>query len=689
MQPRLDEACQFLKGVGPRRAEALERLGIATVEDLLLHLPRNYYDRRQLLTVSELKPDALACVRVRLESLQARTPWRGRGLLRGVASDDTGSLRVVWFNTWARDVLKPGNAVVLCGVVQGRPGRLEMQHPEFERVEDHDRELVHSGRIVPLYGLTQGITQKWLRTLMRRTLESHARVVQEVLPPVVRGDLPERGRALRDVHFPAEQADVARARQRLALEELFFLQLLLARRRSAARAGPARPPLRRSAGLQDRYLAQLPFQLTGAQRRVLEEIYADLESGCWMRRLVQGDVGSGKTVIAAAALFMAAGNGQQGVLMAPTEALAIQHAERLVAPCAALGVRLGVLVGSRSERDKEEVRARMASGDVDLVVGTHAVIQEPVCWARLGLAVVDEQQRFGVLQRGALQRGALRPHVLVLTATPIPRSLALTLFGDLEVSRLDEKPPGRRPVRTHLVPPAKRDDLMGFVRRELEAGRQAYVVLPLIDESDKIDLRAATDEYERLRTGPLAGLRLGLLHGRLAAAEKESLLADFRRRAVQLLVSTTIVEVGLDVANATLMIVHHPERFGLSQLHQLRGRVGRGRAESFCFLLVDADLGDATHERLREFAATEDGFRIAELDLRQRGPGDFVGTRQHGLPALRVADLARDLELLERARAQAFELVDQDPHLERPEHAAARLHLESRFGEQQVLAEIG
>jgi ATP-dependent DNA helicase RecG len=606
-----------------------------------------------------------------------------------VTCDDTGTLRVVWFNNWARDVLKPGNLVVLCGTVQGRPGRLEMQHPEFERVEGDEQELVHSGRIVPLYGLTQGITQKWLRTLVRRTLASHAPAVLEVLPAAVRGALPERRAALLDVHFPAERQNADRARERLALEELFFLQLLLARRRVQAQAGPARVPLERSRGLHERYLALLPFQLTGAQARVLEEIYADLESGRWMRRLVQGDVGAGKTVIAAAALFLAVGNGRQGVLMAPTEALAIQHAERLVAPCAALGVRLGVLVGSRSERDKDEVRARMASGDVDLVVGTHAVIQEGVRWARLGLAVVDEQQRFGVLQRGALQRGAERPHVLVLTATPIPRSLALTLFGDLEVSRLDEKPPGRRPVRTHLVPPGKRDDLLGFVRGEIEAGRQAYVVLPLIEESDKVDLRAATDEYERLRAGALAGLRLGLLHGRLPAAEKEKLLADFRRGAVQLLVATTIVEVGLDVANATLMIVHHPERFGLSQLHQLRGRVGRGGAASFCFLLTGAESGDETLERLRQFAATEDGFRIAELDLQHRGPGDFVGTRQHGLPALRVADLAGDGELLQQARTRALELVERDPRLERPEHAVLRAHLESRFGEQQALAEIG
>jgi ATP-dependent DNA helicase RecG len=467
------------------------------------------------------------------------------------------------------------------------------------------------------------------------------------------------------------------------------LQLLLARRRALACQGPSRAPLQRQRGLQDRYLAMLTFQLTAAQQRVLQEIYADLESGRWMQRLVQGDVGAGKTVLAAAALFHVVGNGWQGVLMAPTESLAIQHAERLVAPCAALGVRLGVLVGSRSERDKEEVRARMASGDVDLVIGTHALIQEGVRWARLGLAVVDEQQRFGVLQRGALQRGDERPHVLVLSATPIPRSLALVLFGDLDVSRLDEKPPGRRPVRTYIVPPRRRDDMLKFVRRELQAGRQAYVVLPIIEESDKLELRAATEEFESLRSGPLAGLEIGLLHGRLPIADKESLLADFRRGRVQLLVSTTVIEVGIDVGNASVMIVHHPERFGLSQLHQLRGRVGRSADESYCFLLAGADAGEESPLRLREFAATDDGFRIAELDLRLRGPGDFVGTRQHGLPSLRFADLVQDVDVLEAARAQAFALVQRDPDLRRPDHAEARTHLQTRYAEQQSLAEIG
>jgi ATP-dependent DNA helicase RecG len=690
MTHRLDDSCRFLKGVGPRRAEALERLDVRTVEDLLLHLPRTYYDRSHVVPLCALRPGVVACARARIESLHARPAWRGRSTVVATVADDTGRLRVVWFNAWVRDVLRPGHEVVLAGPVVENRGRLEMHQPEFELVETEAQELVHAGRIVPLYPLTRGVSQKWMRALLRRALETHAQLACEVLPAAVRGDRPERSEALRAVHFPANQAQADLARERLKFEELFFFQLLLARR-NCAKSLVRGPVLRRERSLQDRYLETLPFQLTKAQRRVLDEIGSDLESGRWMQRLVQGDVGSGKTVVAAAALFCAAGNGWQGAFMAPTESLAVQHAERLAPACARLGVRFDLLIGSRTERDKELLRARLRSGDVDLVVGTHALIQEGVEWARLGLAVVDEQQRFGVLQRGALQRGEeTRPHVLVLTATPIPRSLALTLFGDLDVSRLDEKPPGREPVSTHLVPPQRRRELYEFVRRELEAGRQAYVVLPLIDASDKLELRAATEEYDSLRAGPLAGLRLGLLHGRLPAAEKQALLAAFRRGEVQCLVSTTVVEVGIDVAGASLMLVHHPERFGLSQLHQLRGRVGRSVGlASYCFLLLDAAASPETQARLREFAATEDGFRIAELDLRARGPGDFVGTRQHGLPTLRVADPVLDAELLDAARLAAFEIVRQDPGLERPEHAAMRAHLESRFHEQESLAEIG
>jgi ATP-dependent DNA helicase RecG len=694
MAARLDDPCRFLKGVGPRRAETLQRLGILCAEDVLLHAPRQHFDRSNLVPIRDLAPDTETCVRVRLESVHAGRRWRGRTRLHATVSDDTGRMRVVWYAAWVRDVLQPGNELVLAGRVFASGARLEMRQPEFERIEPGSQDLLHAARIVPFYPLTRGISQKWMRGLVHRTLATHADLVEEVLPPAVLAGRPSRREAFRALHFPNSADEGRRALERFKFEELFLLQAVLARRRTRARRSDASLRLQRAKSLHERYVKSLPFTLTRAQERVLEEILVDLESGRCMQRLVQGDVGSGKTVLAVAALLAACGNGCQGALMAPTEALALQHAERSLAVCMELGVRMEVLVGSRSENDKRRIRALLEGGNLDLVIGTHALIQDDVRWLRPGLVVIDEQQRFGVLQRARLQRAGgrddrLRPHVLVLSATPIPRSLALTLFGDLDVSRLDEKPPGRQRVATHLVPPGRRADMLAFVRRQLEAGRQAFMVLPLIEESDKMDLRAATEEYERLQRGPLAGARMGLLHGRLPASEKESLRQAFGSGALQLLVTTTVVEVGLDVARASLMIIHHPERFGLSQLHQLRGRVGRAGGEAWCLLLLERTQSNEAVERLREFAGTDDGFAIAELDLKLRGPGDFVGTRQHGLPTLRFANLSEDLTLLESARRQAFALIRDDPELSRPENAAMRQHLETRYREREVAAEIG
>lgn len=688
MMVRLDQPVQFLPGVGPARAEALARLGVRSVEDLLLHVPRRYFDRSSVVPIRALTPGTVACIRVRLESQHARPMGRGRRTVTATVADDTGTLRVVWFNRWDRSTLQPGNELLLAGPVTAGRGHLEMRQPEVERLDGESGDPVHAGRIVPLYPLTQGVTQKWLRTLVHRALAAVGPQIVEVLPPALATGFPARAAALAAVHFPEQSADPEPARQRLAYEELFFLQLLLAVRRHKGRAvaGIAMDAAR---GLHTSYIASLPFALTPGQSRVLDEIVADLGSGCWMQRLVHGEVGAGKTVLAAAALFLAAGNGWQGAFMAPTETLAVQHAARLAPAAVALGVRLGVLVGGASERDKEVLRARMASGDVDVVIGTHALVQPDVQWARLGIAVVDEQHRFGVAQRGALQRGEHRPHVLVLSATPIPRSLALALHGDLDISKLDEKPPGRTPVQTRLVPPAKRAAMHAFVRDEIARGAQAYVVLPVIESSPAHELRDATAEFASLGQGPFAGLQMGLLHGRLPAAEKQALWTGFQAGRVQVLVCTSLVEVGLDVARATLMLVHHPERFGLASLHQLRGRVGRGSGASWCFLLPGAEVGDEALARLQRFAAIDDGFRIAELDLEQRGMGDLAGTRQHGEQELRIADLGRDSSLLERAHVDAFEIVRRDPDLVRPEHAAARAVLEARFAARSENAAVG
>ena len=685
----LDSSVRFLRGVGPRRAEALERLGIRTLEDLLLHLPRRYFDRSSITRIRDLVPGTTVCVRARVEAIQGRSAWRGRRTVVATVSDDSARLRVVWFNAWANDALRPGNEVVLAGPIGERDGRLEMRQPEFERVDADSQPLLHAGRIVPLYPATQGVTQKWLRVIMDAALSAAGGDIPDPLPERVRGDLPSRAAALRAAHYPETLADAERARARLVLEELFVFELGMLRQRAEARQRHDGIRLDPDRGLQRRYLDALAFALTGAQRRVLDEIERDMASGEWMQRLVLGDVGAGKTVIAVAAALLAIGNGWQAALMAPTEPLALQHAERLAPVCAALNVRLDVLVGSRSAADKDAVRNRLAEGDIDLVVGTHALARDDLQFARLALAVVDEQQRFGVLQRAALYRGAQRPHVLVLTATPIPRSLALALCGDLDLSLLDEKPPGRQPVTTRLVPAARREAMWQFVRAEVEAGRQAYVVLPLIDDSDALELRAARGEFATLSAGALAGLPLALLHGRLPAAERDAALAGFHHGEVRVLVCTSVVEVGLDVAAASVVIIHHPERFGLAQLHQLRGRVGRGDAASYCFLLPGANVGAEGLERLRRFAATEDGFRIAELDLELRGPGEVAGTRQHGHHEWRVAEMSRDLAVLERARVLAADTLASDPHLERAEHRNLRAEIEARERRAEVLAAIG
>ena len=688
MPQRLDDPCRFLKGVGPRRAEVLERLRVRTVEDLLLHLPRSYYDRRQLVPVCSLQPGNQACVRVRVESLQARPPWPGRSTHVATVADDTGRLRVVWFNSWVAEVLRPGNQVVLAGPVVEQRGRLEMRQPEFELLEQETQELLHAGRIVPLYPLTRGVSQKWLRALVRRALDLYLPCVHEVLPETVRNAMPERRAAFAGVHFPATPEEAEAARGRLKFEELFLFQLLVARRRLHTSRHVRGVPMQRQRGLHERYLTALPFALTGAQRRVLEDIYADLESGRWMQRLVQGDVGSGKTVIAAAALMLVVGNGWQGAFMAPTETLAVQHAERLAPACESLGVRLDLLTGSRSERDKEILRGRMARGDVDLVIGTHALIQEGVEWARLGLAVVDEQQRFGVLQRGVLQRGAERPHVLVLSATPIPRSLALVLYGDLDLSVIDELPPGRQPVTTVWVQEGERSRVEAELRMRLARGERAYVVCPVVEES-AAELKAAVQTADSYRRGPLGVFGVGLIHGRLPPAEKAATIAAFRQGGIRLLVATTVVEVGVDVPEATAMVIEHADRLGLAQLHQLRGRVGRADRAAICFVVADREeVGEEARARLEALVREHDGLTLAEADLRLRGPGEFFGTRQSGLDGFHLGDLTADLSLLESARAEARAALAEAPALDGA-WIAVRKAMEKRWAARLVLGHVG
>ncbi|HFD40641.1 MAG TPA: ATP-dependent DNA helicase RecG, partial [Anaerolineae bacterium] len=580
--------------------------------------------------------------------------------------------------------LKPGRRIALSGKVDEYLGRLTLQSPAWEPL---DRELLHTGRLVAVYPLTQGITSRWLRRLMRRVVDHWAPQMPDPLPEEmrVRLGLMNLPTALRQIHFPDSPEAAEKARRRLSFDEFLYIQLGMLRQRQQWQAQPADPIPRRQE-LLTRFLRSLPFQLTRAQQRSLESILTDMAQPHPMSRLLQGDVGSGKTVVAAAAMLMTVGAGKQAALMAPTEILAEQHARTLSALLSEAEnwglerpISIALLTGSLRRTERRRIYTALAAGEVDIVVGTHALIQKHVSFHDLGLVIVDEQHRFGVTQRAALREKGRAPHMLVMSATPIPRSLALTLYGDLELSVIDELPPGRQPIETRWLLPRERERAYAFLRSQIEQGRQAFILYPLVEESDKVQARAAVEEYERLKTHVFPDLKLDLLHGRMKGAEKDEVMARFRRGETDILVSTSVIEVGIDVPNATVMLIEGADRFGLAQLHQFRGRVGRGAHKSYCLLLSDSASPDdpktrSTWERLKAIEETQDGFVLAEKDLELRGPGDFFGVRQSGLPSLRLANLS-NTRTLELARAEAKRIFAQDPRLEQPEHRllAARL----------------
>jgi ATP-dependent DNA helicase RecG len=683
----LDSPVQYLKGVGPRRAEAFERLGVRTVRDLLWHLPRRYEDRRRFSPVRLLSHGAAALVSGRVTGASTE---RRRGLVitRVLLVDDSGSAHLTWYNQpYMVKRFPVGTHLVAYGKVERRFGAVQILNPECEVVTGND--LAGMGRIVPIYPLTEGLSQQVVRNVLFSLMELTAKM-PDPLPAGVRErcalvDLPV---ALRDIHFPETWDACDAARRRLVFEELFRVQLRLAARKVAA---ASRPGIAFRVG--EEILAEigemLPFELTPAQARVLEEIRADMEAPQPMHRLLQGDVGSGKTAVAAAVALAAVRNGYQAALMAPTEILAEQHflnLERLFRP---RGVMVDLLTGSGGERDRDAVRNRLRAGATDLVVGTHALIQEDVGFSRLGLVIVDEQHRFGVLQRQSLWEkghGAIVPDLLVMTATPIPRTLALTLYGDLDLSVIDQLPPGRQPITTQWFAATDRDLVFEFLRDQLREGRQAYYVCPLIEESDALYAEAAVAKAEMLRQ-LFPERRIGLLHGRMKTAERAATMEAFRAGEIDLLTATTVIEVGVDVPNATVMVIEDADRFGLAQLHQLRGRVGRGTHRSFCLLITDPrsnpdvpGLGDGQslsdgQRRMKVMVETTDGFQIAEEDLEIRGPGEVYGTRQHGFEAmgqLRVANVLRNARELEEARAVALEIIEADPELRHPDHAGLR-----------------
>jgi ATP-dependent DNA helicase RecG len=680
-----------MKGIGPQRARLLAKLGLETVEDALFFLPARHEDRSRLTPFRSLKGGETVTTLGSIAGVSPPPRGRPRAPLAVLLRDATGFLSAVWFNQrYLERVFKRGQRLIVHGKVQRYGGGpLQMQVKDYEIVEDSDDETLHTGRLVPVYGLTQGLTQRPMRALMKRLVDAYADQVEEPLPDLMRArrQFGPLAAALKAGHFPQTEAARAAARRRLAYDDFFLLQLGLAirRHREGRQRGLAMNP---PGALWRKLVGSLPYTLTNAQQRVWREIRTDMAAPYPMNRLLQGDVGSGKTVVAALAILAALETGYQAALMAPTEILAEQHFMTLTQLLSPLDVPVALLTNNIKGKARESLLARVAGGEIGCVVGTHALVQEGVQFRRLGLAVVDEQHRFGVAQRATLRGKGESPDVLVMTATPIPRTLALTLYGDLDVSVLDELPPGRRPVITRARPEAGRRKIYAFLREQVGAGRQVYVVCPLVEESEASDLRAATEMAERLQREVFPDLRVGLLHGRMAFADKERVMREFKGGAIHILVSTTVIEVGIDVPNAAVMVVEHAERFGLSQLHQLRGRVGRGPWKSYCILMSAASSEEA-RRRIGAMEATNDGFRIAEADLSLRGPGDFFGTRQSGLPEFRVADLLRDAALLEEARQDAVGLVQGDPNLIKPEHRALRAALLARWRGKLDLASVG
>ncbi len=650
----------YAKGVGPSRAKLLRKLGLEKLGDMVFYTPRDYEDRRKIVDLLDLKPNEKMTTRGKLISVEKRK-IKGKSLIVAILRRDFFQILLKWFNQdYVYDQLKKmmGKDVFVTGMVkEGYFGQLEMNSPEVVPVDSDFRR-----EILPIYRLTEGISQKTMRRIFRENI-SVVCSFEDRLPEVLKNKRKLLGarEALFGIHFPKTSYHLKKARERLAYEEFFYFQIALAlSRKKQEDIGGISKEIKGE--LAERFLEKQPFKLTKAQKRVHSEIRKDQMSPKPMKRLLQGDVGSGKTVIAMLALLDNVESGYQGAVMAPTTILAIQHFTRMISDFTDLGVRTALLTGSTPQSEKRRIKEMLWLGALDVVIGTHALIQEDVRFSNLGLVVIDEQHRFGVKQREALMSKGKLVDTLVMTATPIPRTLSLTLYGDLDVSILDEMPPGRKPVRTLAVPMSKVNEVYDFVREEVLRGHQAFIVYPLIEESEKLSLKSATDMFEYLSKHVFPDLRLALIHGRMPDEYKGRIMDEFARGEYDILVSTTVIEVGIDIPNATVMVIENPERFGLAQLHQLRGRVGRSRHQAYCFLIY-GDIDEEAFKRLKFFESTTDGFKIAEYDLKLRGPGEFLGTRQHGLPEFKFGDLVRDARILSMAREDAFDMVREDPDM--------------------------
>ena len=668
-----DTPVRYLKGVGPKTAERFEKLGILTLADLLCHYPRRYLDFSRPYSIAEAPLDTECVVKAEVFAKPAgRILPGGRRMERITAGDDVSSLEVTWFNNpYAAQKLELGQEYYFQGIVTGGMLRRQMVNPQVRTDAQ-----VKSSPFEAVYPQTEGLTSSAIAKCVRQLLP-HAELLPDPLPSEMlkKYRLLSKADAVRAIHCPATEEEAFAARRRLIYEELLVLQLGIGRMKNHGAASTGAPMKKADASP---FWESLPFSPTGAQRRAVEEILTDMSGETSMNRLLQGDVGSGKTLVAAAAIWACIRAGYQAALLAPTEILASQHAENLNRLLSPFGMRVALLTGGMKAAARRTTLAAIRDDEADLIVGTHAILSEGVEFARLGLAVVDEQHRFGVRQRGLLAEKAANPHLLVMSATPIPRTLGLLMYGDLDISILDELPPGRKPVKTRCITGKKRADLYGFLDREIDSGRQVYIVCPAIEDAGGSGLNAVKSYYEDIAKAYLPDRRVGLMHGKLKPKEKAEVMDDFKSGRLDALVSTTVIEVGVDVPNATVMVIENAERYGLSALHQLRGRVGRGAAESWCFLVSD-NASESVQKRLKFLCSTSDGFAVAQYDLETRGPGDFFGSRQHGLPTLQIADLMNDTRTLHAAQSEAVALLAEDPLLERPEHALLARQVEQMF----------
>ena len=668
-----DTPVRYLKGVGPKTAERFEKLGILTLSDLLCHYPRRYLDFSKPYSIAEAPADTECVVKAEVFAKPGgRILPGGRRMERITAGDDGSSLEITWFNNpYAAQKLELGQEYYFQGIVTGGMLRRQMVNPQVRTDAQ-----VKSSPFEAVYPQTEGLTSSAIAKCVRQLLP-HAELLPDPLPSEMlkKYRLLSKADAVRAIHCPATEEEAFAARRRLIYEELLVLQLGIGRMKNHGAASTGAPMKKADASP---FWESLPFSPTGAQRRAVEEILTDMSGETSMNRLLQGDVGSGKTLVAAAAIWACIRAGYQAALLAPTEILASQHAENLNRLLSPFGMRVALLTGGMKAAARRTTLAAIRDDEADLIVGTHAILSEGVEFARLGLAVVDEQHRFGVRQRGLLAEKAANPHLLVMSATPIPRTLGLLMYGDLDISILDELPPGRKPVKTRCITGKKRADLYGFLDREIDSGRQVYIVCPAIEDAGGSGLNAVKSYYEDIAKAYLPDRRVGLMHGKLKPKEKAEVMDDFKSGRLDALVSTTVIEVGVDVPNATVMVIENAERYGLSALHQLRGRVGRGAAESWCFLVSD-NASESVQKRLKFLCSTSDGFAVAQYDLETRGPGDFFGSRQHGLPTLQIADLMNDTRTLHAAQSEAAALLTEDPLLERPEHALLARQVEQMF----------